>query len=127
MKIEHLAIWTTDLEKMREFYTKFFNGTSNTKYINPLKGFESYFITFASGTRLELMHSPKVQKRTDGSENLGYAHVAFSVGSKEKVDQMTSIIKENGFEVIGGPRITGDGYYESTILDPEKNIVEITV
>ncbi|HYG37634.1 MAG TPA: VOC family protein [Cytophagales bacterium] len=127
MNINHVALWVSDLEKMRQFYIKFFQGTSNEKYTNPIKKFQSYFISFPSGARLELMHSPQVNKSSGESNKLGYAHLAFSVGSKEKVDEFTKMLEGNGFEVIGGPRVTGDGYYESTILDPENNIIEITI
>ncbi|ASB90031.1 VOC family protein [Bacillus sonorensis] len=125
MKIEHIAIWTKHLEEMKDFYTRFFKGTANEKYINPKKQFESYFIQFQSGTRLELMRRPDL---TPGKEEMeGYAHMAFSLGSREKVDEMTRRLKEEGVPVVGEPRVTGDGYYESVIQDPDGNLVELTV
>ncbi|ATH95133.1 hypothetical protein ACH95_20675 [Bacillus glycinifermentans] len=125
MKIEHIAIWTKNLEEMKDFYTRVFNGTANEKYVNPKKQFESYFIQFESGARLELMRRPDV---AEGSgENEGYAHMAVSLGSREKVDEMTRRLKEEGIRIAGEPRVTGDGYYESVIQDPDGNLVELTV
>lgn len=110
---------------MKDFYTRVFNGTANEKYVNPKKQFESYFIQFESGTRLELMRRPDV---ADGSgEKEGYAHMAFSLGSREKVDETTRRLKEEGVRIAGEPRLTGDGYYESVIQDPDGNLVELTV
>lgn len=128
MKIEHIAIWTRDLEKMRKFYLDFFETTSNLKYYNPQKEFSSYFLAFKSGARIELMYRPDMAKVLDKMEpGTGLAHFAIAVGSKTGVDQLTEKIKESGFEVIGPPRTTGDGYYESVIADPEGNLIEITV
>ncbi|MFN2745801.1 VOC family protein [Bacillus sp. z60-18] len=125
MNIEHIAIWTRNLEEMKAFYTEFFHGTASDKYINPKKQFESYFIRFQSGTRLELMRRPDL---AEGEETAsGYAHMAFSLGSREKVDEMTERFAESGFQVVGKPRVTGDGYYESVIKDPDGNFVELTV
>jgi len=126
MKIDHIAVWTNELEKMKDFYCKFFEGTSNEKYINSKKGFESYFIAFSEGARLEIM------KRTDvtrspfhGEEFIGINHLAFNVGNKEKVDTLTESLRISGYTIAGEPRTTGDGYYESIILDPEGNRIEI--
>ncbi|MBA4852911.1 VOC family protein [Emticicia sp. BO119] len=129
MKIEHLAIWVRDLELMRSFYMKYFGGKSNEKYRNVHKNFESYFISFDSGARLELMQMPDItDTMNNGHEQfIGITHFAVSVGTKEKVDELTEIFRKNAFEVVGEPRWTGDGYYESVILDPEKNRIEITV
>ncbi|MCX7772969.1 MAG: VOC family protein [Clostridia bacterium] len=127
MKIEHAAIWTENLEKMREFYAVYFGGTSGEKYVNATKGFESYFVRFDSGARLELMKMRTIgHKIPSGEQWLGFAHLAFSVGSEEEVNRLTEALRRDGFEVIGEPRRTGDGYYESCILDPEGNRVEIT-
>jgi lactoylglutathione lyase len=128
MKIEHIAIWVKELEKMKEFYEKYFGATSNTKYHNPDKNFQSYFLSFQNGCRLELMHNPTIN---DGIKNhekqkLGLIHFAVSVETKEKVDSLTESLRNDGYKVIGEPRTTGDGYYESIILDPEDNIIEIT-
>ncbi len=127
MKIEHIAIWTMDLEKMKNFYQKFFNLKSNEKYFNPNKKFSSYFLAFENGARLELMHKPDISEFIEKSDSkLGLTHFAISVGTKEKVDSLTKKIRENGYEIIGEPRTTGDGYYESVISDPEGNLIEIT-
>ncbi len=128
MKIEHMAIWVSDLEGMRRFYEKYFGAVSNEKYVNPRKGFESYFLEFGSGARLEIMKRRNIDQAPDWSlERLGFAHLAFSVGSKEKVDEVTRKIERDGFPVIEGPRWTGDGYYESVALDLEGNRIEITI
>ena len=127
MKIEHIAIWTKDIEGMKKFYIKFFKMISNQKYINEKKKFNSYFLSFENGARIELMNRPDITELHDKSEiKLGLTHFTISVGNKEKVDQLTDQIRENGYDVIGEPRMTGDGYYESVISDPEGNLIEIT-
>ena len=128
MNIEHIAIWTRDLEKMKEFYVKFFEMSANEKYYNPKKEFSSYFLSFNSGARIELMHTSDVTETIDKKPlpKPGLAHIAISVGSIENVDQLTESIRENGYQVVGEPRTTGDGYYESVISDPEGNLIEIT-
>lgn len=128
MKIEHIAIWTQDLERLRAFYVEYFGGTAGEKYINSQKHFESYFISFESGARIELMQMPSILKdnRELALQYYGIAHIAFSVGSKEKVDSLTEILRKAGLEVASEPRQTGDGYYESCILDPDGNRIEIT-
>ena len=128
MKIEHLAIWTKDIEKMKTFYLEFFEVSANEKYFNPTKNFSSYFLSFPSGTRLELMHRPEISKQLEGLEqNLGLAHFAIALGSKQKVDDLTNTLRIKGYSVFGEPRTTGDGYYESVITDPEGNQIELTV
>ncbi|ACJ78397.1 VOC family protein [Bacillus paranthracis] len=126
MKIEHVAIWVNDLEGMRDFYKKYFNGEENSLYHNPKKQFESYFITFEGGARLELMKRVGIEDALQ-TETIGYAHIAFSVGSKEKVNELTNTLREAGYAVLNGPRTTGDGYYESVVSDPEGNQIEITI
>jgi lactoylglutathione lyase len=128
VKIEHVALWTRDLEKMKNFYEEVFGGKASEKYSNPKTHFESYFIKFTSGARLELMKKTSIIcfQNDKGLECIGYAHIAFSVGSKEKVDSITEEIREKGFSVVSEARTTGDGYYESCVLDPEDNRVEIT-
>lgn len=125
MKIEHIALWVKDLEGMKSFYVKYFKATSNEKYTNTSKGFSSYFLTFQSGARLELMNRIDINLLTN--ESLGWAHLAFSVGSEEQVDVLTEQLRSEGIEIVGEPRTTGDGYYESVIRDPEKNLIELTV
>lgn len=129
MKIEHLAIWTTDLEKMKAFYEKYFDAKAGEKYHNPKKNFTSYFLSFDSGCRLELMTKPEIPENLNDiiAEYIGIIHFAISVGSKEKVDTLTKQLEQDGYKIIGLPRTTGDGYYESVVLDGENNRIEITV
>lgn len=126
MKIEHLAIWVQDLEKMKSFYRKYFGAEAGAKYFNEKKNFESYFLHFKEGCRIELMRIPHVNEFAK-KEMLGLAHIAIAVGSKELVDSLTLKLKSDGINVVSDPRTTGDGYYESVILDPEGNRIEITI
>jgi|TARA_B110000967_G_C18809661_1_gene522885 lactoylglutathione lyase len=127
MKLEHIAIWTLDLEKMKLFYLKFFELTLNKKYYNSEKKFSSYFLSFDNGARIELMHRPDISECIATSHlKLGLTHFAIAVGSKGKVDSLTESVRNDGFNIIGEPRTTGDGYYESVIADPEGNLIEIT-
>lgn len=127
MKLEHIGIWTKDLEVMRQFYMSYFGMKSNEKYVNVKKGFSSYFLSFESGARIELMHQAAIAA-TEGErgQKLGMAHVAISLGSKSSVREMTEILRKKKFRIIGEPRTTGDGYYESVIEDPEGNWIELT-
>lgn len=128
MRIDHIAIWTQQLEKMKLFYDKYFDGKAGEKYINPRKNFESYFVVFDSGTRLELMEKLEVNSKLhDDRENyLGITHFAISTGDRNKVEMLTEQLRADGYHIIGEPRITGDGYFESVVLDPDGNKVEIT-
>ena len=129
MHINHLAIYTEDLEGMRQFYETYFQGKAGDLYHNPKKKFTSYFLSFDSGSRLELMHKDVVTSLSTESaqEYIGITHFAISVGSAEKVNELTEQLRKDGYTVIGEPRTTGDGYYESVVLDPEGNRVEITI
>lgn len=128
MRIEHLAIWVKDLENLKAFYCRYFNMKSGEIYINGKKGFSSYFLSFETGARLELMHRGDILKSEFGRDLLiGINHLAISVGTKEKVDQLTKKMRAEGVRILGEPRTTGDGYYESVISDPEGNLVEITI
>ena len=129
MRIEHLAIWVKDLEAMRAFYEKYLGATAGEKYHNPNKNFSSYFLSFEEGSRLELMNKPEIPDLLNSheSQHIGIIHFAVSVGSKEKVDALTEELRQDGFVIEGEPRTTGDGYYESVILDPENNRIEITI
>lgn len=128
MRIEHIAIWTTDLERLRAFYVQHFDAAAGTRYQNPRTQFESYFLTFADGARLELMTRPDVTANRDTpSAFVGYAHLALSVGSSEQVNAVTEMLRAAGVPVVGEPRWTGDGYYESVVLDPDGNQIEITI
>ncbi|MED2665217.1 VOC family protein, partial [Bacillus thuringiensis] len=115
-----------DLERMRDFYKQYFGGEENSLYHNPKKQFESYFITFEGGARLELMKQVGIDEKVQ-TQTIGYAHIAFSVDSKEKVNELTNTLREAGYSVLNGPRTTGDGYYESVVSDPEGNQIEITI
>ncbi len=129
MTIDHIAIWVNDLENMKQFYVKYFGATTNQKYHNPKKNFNSYFLTFESGARLELMQKPEIPQNLNNTidQYIGLNHFAVSVGSKNNVDELTEKLRNDGYEVIGEPRTTGDGYYESVVFDPEKNRIEITI
>ena len=136
MRIEHIAIWVQDIDKVCEFYRKYFGGNIHPLYHNPTKQFTSRFVTFEDGARLEIMHRPDIcQNNYVGTltesmfhvDHLGFAHLSFSVGSKEKVDLLTKEMSNDGITIVGEPRTTGDGYYESVVLDPEGNHIEITI
>lgn len=128
MKIEHLAIWVKDLEQMRSFYEQYFGARSNHKYLNPLTHFESYFLSFEGGSRLELMHRPDIGKREHDHlfQKEGIVHMAISTGSEATVDSLVNTLRSNGHRIEGNPRTTGDGMYEAVVLDPEGNIIEVT-
>jgi lactoylglutathione lyase len=128
MKIEHIAIWTKDLESLKDFYVRYFDVSAGHKYINPVKKFESYFLSFGEGCRLELMQMPGIPSSMNDpfKQFSGLIHFAISVGSKEKVDALTEQLRKDGCAIVGEPRTTGDGYYESVVLDPEGNRIEIT-
>jgi lactoylglutathione lyase len=125
--IEHVAIWTGDLERLRAFYERYFGGVAGERYENPSTGFRSYFLDL-EGTRLELMQMRAVAGRAEGDEQrLGWAHVAFALGSEQAVDELTDLLRSDGYAILDGPRRTGDGYYESVVSDPDGNRVELTV
>lgn len=127
MLIEHIAMYVNDLEKTRDFFVKYLGGTSNDGYHNKNTDFRSYFISFDDGARLEVMTKPAIEDLEKPLNRTGYAHIAFSVGDKEKVDELTHHLKADGYEVVSGPRTTGDGYYESCIVVIEGNQIELTV
>ena len=127
MRIEHIAMYVNDLEKARKFFETYFGAVSNEGYHNQKTDFRSYFLTFKDGARLEIMTKPDLSDSGDFLNRFGYAHIAFSTGSKETVDSLTLQLKEDGYNVISGPRTTGDGYYESCIIGFEGNLIEITV
>lgn len=126
MHIEHIAMYVKDLEKTRDFFIKYFEAKSNSGYHNPTTDFRSYFLTFNDGARLEIMNKPNIADESKELLRTGYAHIAFRLGSKEAVDEMTQRLKDDGYEVVSGPRTTGDGYYESCIIAVEGNRIEIT-
>ncbi len=126
MKIEHAAMYVNDLETARDFFVKYLGGRSNDRYHNKTTDFRSYFISFDDGARLELMNKPGLDNLDKPLNRTGFVHIAFSVGSKEKVDELTVLLQKEGFGVASGPRTTGDGYYESCIVAFEGNQIEIT-
>lgn len=129
MGINHIAVWVNDLEKMKEFYCRYFDGVANTKYVNSNKGFSSYFLEFNQNiVRLELMHKlAEYEQHLLNKQYYGFAHLSFSLGSKQNVDVLTNKLRNDGFIVVGEVRTTGDGYYESVVLDPEGNQLELTI
>lgn len=127
MKIEHVALYVNNLENARDFFVKYLDAKSNEGYHNPNTNFSSYFLSFDEGASIEIMNKPDVADLPKDSVRTGYAHIAFSVGSKEKVDELTAKLRADGYEVLSGPRVTGDGYYESCIVAVEQNQIEITV
>ncbi len=127
MRIEHIALYVNDLDAARGFFIRYLGAVSNDGYHNVKTGFRSCFLRFEDGARLEIMKKPGVFARTSFEEQMGYAHIAFSVGSKEKVDDLTGRLKTDGYEVVSGPRTTGDGYYESCIISIENNRIELTI
>lgn len=127
MKIDHIAMYVNDLEAAKQFFERYFDAAANNLYHNEKTGFRSYFLTFSDGARLEIMNKPNLEDTAKTLQRTGYIHLAFSVGSKEKVDFLTAQLKEDGYEVFSGPRTTGDGYYESCIVAIEGNQIEITV
>lgn len=126
MKIEHIAMYVNDLEGAKDFFVKYLNATPNEMYHNKNTDFRSYFLSFDDGARLEIMNIPGVIDREKPLTETGYVHIAFSVGSKDKVNSLTEQLKNDGYKVICGPRTTGDGYYESCIVAVEGNKIEIT-
>ena len=128
MKIEHVAIWCKDLEALKDFYVNYFAARPNRKYQNDKKGFASYFLSFQSEARLELMHMKTIPEATHDPhlQFTGITHLAISTGSEDSVDRLTSKLRDAGYVIIAQPRRTGDGYYESVVLDPENNRIEIT-
>ena len=129
MQIEHIAVWCQDLEHMRTFYERYFGAKSNEKYTNAKKQFESYFLSFDGGSRLELMQMAEIPAQTNDvyKQFTGLIHFAMSVGSKIAVNQLTEQLRNDGYEIVSEPRQTGDGYYESVVFDPEQNRIEITI
>lgn len=127
MKIDHFAMYVGDLEEARAFFERYFGACAGARYHNRATDFSSYFLQFSSGARLEIMHRPDLcaQERSDAA--LGYAHLAFSLGSREAVDELTQRLQRDGYRALSGPRTTGDGYYESCICAFEGNVIELTV
>jgi lactoylglutathione lyase len=129
MRIEHIAVWTHDVERLREFYERYFGATAGPVYENPDNRFRSYFLGFSGGARLELMQMPEIPATLDDPlrQFTGFIHIAISVGTETAVDALTERLRADGHRVLDGPRRTGDGYYESTVQDPDGNRIELTV
>lgn len=127
MKIEHVAMYVRDLEAAKDFFVTYLEAKPNEGYHNVRTGFRSYFLEFGDGARLEIMNRPDAADCRKELAQTGYIHLAFSVGSRKKVDELTRRLLADGYEAVSGPRVTGDGYYESCILGPEGNQIEITV
>ena len=129
MTLEHIGIWTNNPEELKGFYVDYFNGISNTKYVNKEKHFESYFISFGSGARIEIMRKPGIRDNTGNPgpmQHIGLAHIAFSLDTREEVDNKALQLQKKGIKILEGPRVTGDGYYEFVTLDPDGNRIEVT-
>ena len=129
MRIEHIALWTDDIERCKQFYGTYFGAVAGAGYANMKKGFESCFLNFTDGARIEVMKTTSLTPVVigPGAQRMGLTHIAISVGSEEQVDTLTQRLKADGFSILDGPRRTGDGYYESVALDPDGNRIEITV
>jgi lactoylglutathione lyase len=129
VRIEHVAFWTEELERLVDFYEKYLGAEAGSKYLNPAKGYESRFLSFEGGARIEVMRSSTLKpvKHAPGTQRIGLAHLAISVGSIQRVEELTERLRKDGFEVVDGPRHTGDGYFESVVLDPDGNRIEITI
>jgi lactoylglutathione lyase len=128
MRIDHVALWTNDLERCKQFYVSYFGATAGSGYTNPSKGFESCFLSFTDGARIEAMKTTTIKPIViePGAQRMGLTHLAVSLGSEHLVDELTERLKNDGYPVLDGPRRTGDGYYESVVLDPDGNRIEIT-
>ncbi|GFI62018.1 hypothetical protein IMSAG049_01190 [Clostridiales bacterium] len=127
MVIEHIAMYVNDLEAVKEFFIKYLGAKSNKGYHNIKTDFRSYFLSFDDGARLEIMNRPKLSDSPKNIDRTGYIHIAFSVGSAQRVDELTAELRTDGYEVLSGPRTTGDGYYESCIIAVEGNQIELTI
>jgi lactoylglutathione lyase len=125
--IEHVAIWTDELERLRAFYERYFGAVAGERYENDSTGLRSYFLDLGGGARLELMQMPAVDERPAGDRRLGFAHIAIGLGSEQAVEELTDLLRSDGYTILDGPRRTGDGYYESVVRDPDGNRIELTV
>ena len=125
MKINHVSVFTNDLERLKKYYITYFGAAANNRYHNPKTELQTYFLTFADGARLEIMTKPELADNCSPQPHIGWAHLAFSAGSKEQVDILTKRIVDDGFALFSAPRVTGDGYYESCVSDPDGNQIEI--
>lgn len=127
MRIEHVAAYVRDLYGARGFFEKYLGASAGDEYHNSKTGFRSFFLTFEDGARLEIMTKPGVENVDAAIERLGFTHLAFSVGSERAVNELTARLREDGYEVVSGPRKTGDGYYESLVVGFDSLRIEVTV
>jgi lactoylglutathione lyase len=129
MRIDHIALWTDDIERLATFYATYFGAAVGPRYANDAKGFTSRFLSFPDGARIEVMRTTTLELHREpaGAQRAGLTHFAMAVGSEEVVRHLTDRLKSDGHTVVDGPRRTGDGYYESVVLDPDGNRVEVTV
>lgn len=127
MHIHHIGIWTLDLDRLIRFYTDYFEASARPEYSNPRKGYRSRFLRFRSGATIEIATLNGLPGHLGDTPRVGYAHLAIATGSVESVDALTERLRKDGYAVVDGPRWTGDGYYESAVLDPDGNRIEITV
>ncbi len=125
MQIDHIAIWTNDLERLKDFYSRFFNCKVSDRYDNIKKQFSSYFLSFQEGAKIEIMKRSDITDVLD-KDRIGFAHFAIVVGTIEQLDNLTKRLEKEGVIIESHPRTTGDGYYESVILDPDNNKIELT-
>jgi len=129
ISLEHVALWTDDLESLKEFYVLHLGGHANEKYVNPVRQFESYFLTFASGARLEIMQRPDIPPNANDTvikQHRGLIHMAFGVNTRSEVEAKAEELRNAGYPILSGPRVTGDGYYDFETLDPDGNRLEVT-
>jgi lactoylglutathione lyase len=127
MRIHHIAIWTPDLDRLKRFYEKYFYSRCGEKYSNPTKSYDSYFLTFDDGASVEIMCRADIPLSPVDpmTRATGYNHLSLAVGSEMEVDRLTRLLAADGYALVDGPRRTGDGYYESVVLDPDGNRLEI--
>ncbi|MBS1230404.1 MAG: glyoxalase family protein [Proteobacteria bacterium] len=128
MRIDHVALWTSDLERCQRFYADYFGAVPGAGYVNAAKGFASCFLSFEDGARIEAMTTTTLAPLSidPGAQRMGLTHLAIALGSERRVDELTQRLKDDGHPILDGPRRTGDGYYESVALDPDGNRIEIT-
>lgn len=128
MKLDHVAIWTNRLELLKDYYVKYFHGRVNKKYTNKENGFESYFLSFDSGSRLEIMQKPGIPENLNDriiTQHQGIIHLSFGVETMNQVIEKSEEMTKDGFRILRGPRKTGDGYFEFETLDPDNNRIEV--